>query len=251
MNPVPTTAIVFICVFGGALIGMALRYVVPAHHLTSETKDVLKLGVGLIGTMSALVLGLLVASAKSSYDTRGNEITQIAASSVMLDRMLAHYGPETDELRGILRITLAQMIVQIWPEDSAGAGGMNSGPGKGEIIFDKLAELTPRNEAQRALQAQAQAVMINMGQNRWLLFEQNGTSISTPFLIVVVFWLSILFVSFGLFAPTNMTIVVTLLLSAVSVAGALFLILELDHPFTGLIQLSSAPMRNALAVLGK
>lgn len=251
MNPIDITAIVFACVFGGALLGMALRIVVPAHHLTSETKEVLKLGVGLIGTMAALVLGLLVASAKSSYDTRGNEITQMAASTVMLDRMLEHYGPETNDLRGILRLAITRMIAQIWPKDSDGAGGFNANPGSGEIIFDKLEELTPRTEAQRVLQAQAQAVVISMGQDRWLLFEQNRSSISTPFLIVVVFWLSILFVGFGLFAPTNMTIVITLLLSAISVAGALFLILELDHPFTGLIQLSSAPMRNALAALGK
>jgi hypothetical protein len=119
------------------------------------------------------------------------------------------------------------------------------------VLFDKIQQLMPHTDAQRATQSQAEAIAITLGQTRWLLFEQRGSSISTPFLVVVVFWLTILFISFGLFAPSNATVVVTLLVSAVSVAGAIFLILELDRPFSGLIQISSAPLRNAIAVIGK
>lgn len=251
MNPVATTAIVFACVFGGALLGMALRTVVPANHLDNETKDVVKLGVGLIGTMAALVLGLLVASAKSSYDTRSGELTQMAANTILLDRVLAHYGPEADGLRGILRIALERMHDEVWPRDNGAVGGLSSKSATHEVIFDKIQELTPGTDGQRALQSEAETIAINIGQTRWLLFEQNGTAISLPFLVVVVFWLSLLFVSFGLFGPRNMTVAVTLFMSALSVAGAIFLIMELDRPFNGLIQISDAPLRNALAVLGK
>ena len=118
------------------------------------------------------------------------------------------------------------------------------------MLFDKIQALAPRTDAQRALQSQAESIGISLAQTRWLLFEQSGTAISTPFLVVIVFWLGMLFVSFGLFAPHNATALVTLLVSAVSVAGAIYLILELDHPFSGLIQISSAPLRNALTVLG-
>ena len=250
MSPVELSVIVFVCVFGGAIAGMALRTVLPEHHLSAETKDVVKLGVGLVGTMAALLLGLLVASAKSSYDSKSGELTQYAATTILLDRVLAHYGPETQEIRGLLKGNVQRLLVQVWPTDRRSPGGMTAST-TSEVIFDKLQELTPRTDTQRALQSQAESMLIGLGQTRWLLFEQNGSSISTPFLVVVVFWLALLFLSFGVFAPRNATVVVTLMLSAMSVAGALFLIFELDRPFSGLIQISSASLRNALDVLGR
>jgi hypothetical protein len=249
MSPVEVSAIIFSCIFGGAILGMWLRSVLPEHHLTGETKDLVKLGVGLIGTMAALLLGLLVASAKGSYDTRSSELTQLAANTILLDRMLAHYGPETEEVRSILKIAVGRAIDQVWPKN--GREGRLTSQTRGEILYDKIEELMPRSDAQRALKSQAESMAITLGQTRWLLFEQSGSSISTPFLVVVVFWLSTLFVSFGLFAPRNATAIITLLVSAISVAGALFLILELDHPFSGLIQIPSTPLRSALEVLGK
>jgi hypothetical protein len=249
VNPVEVSAIIFSCIFGGAILGMWLRGVLPEHHLSAETRDLMKLGVGLIGTMAALLLGLLVASTKSSYDARSSELTQMAANTILLDRMLAHYGPETGQIRGILKIAVARTIDQVWPKNGK-EGGLTSQTG-GEVIYDKIQELMPRSDTQRAIKSQAESMAITLGQTRWLLFEQSGSSISMPLLVVVVFWLSTLFVSFGLFAPRNATAILTLLVSAISVAGALFLILELDRPFSGLIQISSTPLRNALEVLGK
>jgi hypothetical protein len=249
VDPVALSAIIFLCIFGGALLGMWLRKVLPERHLDGETKELVKLGVGLIGTMAALLLGLLVASAKSSYDTRSSEVTQMAANVILLDRALAHYGPATGEARGILKVAITQMIDQFW--SNGGTDRTLPSQGAGNVVYDKIQELVPHSDAQRALQSQAESILVNFGQTRLLLFAQSGTAISTPFLVVVVFWLSTLFVSFGLFAPHNATAVITLLLAAISVAGALFLILELDHPFSGLIQISSAPLHNALSVLGR
>jgi len=250
VGPVETSTIIFAFIFGGAMLGMWLHGVLPEHHLNDESKDVVKLGVGLIGTMTALLLGLLVASAKSSYDARSSELTQMAANTILLDRVLAHYGSETGEIRGMLKFAVAQWIDQVWPKAGQGAGGFNSQTSR-EVIYDKIQELTPHTDAQRALQSQAESIAISVGQARWLLFEQSGSSISTPFLVIVVFWLTILFISFGLFAPRNGTVIVTLLVSAMAVAGAIFLILELDRPFSGLVQISSAPLRSAFAVLGR
>jgi len=249
VNPEVVSAIIFLCIFGAAMLGMYLRSVLPKQHLDDETKDLVKLGVGLVGTMAALLLGLLVASAKSSYDTRRSELTRMAANTILLDRTLAHYGPETREIRSMLKNAVARTIEDIWTRNGE-AGGLPSQAG-GEILFDRIQALEPRSDMQRSIQSLAQSMAINLGQTRWLLFEQGGSSISTTFLVVVVFWLSVLFVSFGLFAPRNATAVITLLVSAISVAGALFLILELDHPFSGFVQISSAPLRNALSVLGR
>src|SRR5258707_15332996 len=110
MNPIGVGAIVLVCVFGGAMLGMVIHTLLPEHHLNSESKDVIKLGMGLIATMSALVLALLTNSAKGSYDTQRNEITQLSANILLLDRVLAHYGPETKEARALLAQTAGNML---------------------------------------------------------------------------------------------------------------------------------------------
>jgi hypothetical protein len=190
-----------------------------------------------------------VASAKGSFDACDVELKQMATNTILLDRSLAHFGTETNEIRTMLKFALAQRIDQVWGKRINNPGG-DSQTGQ-EVIFDRIQQLAPRTDAQRAIQSQAESMALNLGQTRWLLFEQSGSSISAPLLVVVVFWLSILFVGFGLFAPRNATVTVVLLVSAMSVAGAIFLILELDRPFSGLIQISSAPLVTALGVLGR
>ena len=206
----------------------------------------MKVGAGLIGTMAALVLGLLLASAKSSYDAQKSQFTQMSVKIALLDRALAHYGPEARGPPGRSRVVVDRMLKQIWPEDGSGRSQLDPRASRGDALYDKLLELTPKTEAQKTVHAYAMNMAIDLGQTRWLLFEQSGSSISTPFLVVVVFWLAVIFTSFGLFAPANGTTLVTLTLCSLSVAGALFLILELDRPFDGMIQVPSTPLRNAL-----
>jgi len=244
------SGIVFACVFGGALLGMFLRAVLPAQHLSPESQDVVKLGMGLIATMAALVLGLLIASTKSAYDSQSSELTQIAANIILLDRVLAHYGPETQDARELVRRFVVGALERMWPESRSRPVQLAPTIGS-ESPYDKIVQLSPQHDAQRALQSQAIQISTDIAHTRWLLIEQRGSSIAIPFLVVLVFWLTVLFVSFGLFAPPNATVLATLFVCALSVSGAIFLILELDHPFEGLIRLSSAPLRNALAYLGQ
>jgi hypothetical protein len=249
MTSVAVAVTIFCCLFAGALAGMALQAVIPKSHLDPDTRDLIKLGVGLIGTMSALVLGLLVASTKGSYDTKRTEVAQMAGNVILLDRILAHYGAETADIRQGLRSSIIDMVggpgspSQLYRLDQAAPVGR-------EVLFDKIVDLAPQTDPQRALQAEAKSLTVDLGRMRWLLYAQSGTSISRPFLIIVTFWLTVLYMSFGLFAPRNPTAFVTLLISAVSVAGAMFLILDLDHPFSGIMQIPDTPLRNALAVLG-
>jgi Protein of unknown function (DUF4239) len=251
VNPIEIGCIVLACVFGGALLGMALHGILPAHHLSNDSKDVVKLGMGLIATMSALVLALLINSAKSSYDTQRNELTQAAANIILVDRVLAHYGPETKPARDLLRLSVAGMIARIWPDDPLENARLGPTTAGGELFFDKIQELTPQNDVQRSLQSEALKMSIDIGQARLLLFEQSGRSIPMPFLVLLIFWVTIIFLSFGLFAPRNATVVVTLFLCALSVSGSIFLIMELDRPFAGLIQISSAPLHNAIENIAK
>jgi len=251
MSAVSISLIVLACVFGAALLGMLLQTVLPRHHLHADSKDVVKLGMGLVGTMAALVLGLLVASAKGSYDAQSTEVTDLAASVVVLDRTLAHYGPETKEIRGLLRNWVSASIDQLWSREPGRAGRVGSPSGEGEVMFDKLQQLSPRDDGQRTLQAQAASMMTTMGKTRWLMYEQNVTGVSLPLLVVLVSWLAMIFASFGLFAPRNATVLVSLFVSAMSVSGAILLILEMYSPYAGLIQISQAPLRAALAHLGQ
>jgi hypothetical protein len=251
VNPIEVSTIVFCGIFGGALFGMWLGHTIPAHHLDARTMDLIKLGVALIGTMVVLILGLLVASAKSAYDARNNELTEMAANTVFLDRALVHYGPEAVPVRGLLKVAIATMVDQVWGRNSADTGVARPASLPLGVVFDKIQELDPHSDAQREIKPKALSVFDNLVQERLLVFAQSGSSISMPFLVVVVFWLMVLFVSFGLFAPRNPTAIVTLLLAAISVAGALYLILGLDHPFSGLMQISSAPLLNAVSIIGK
>jgi hypothetical protein len=251
VNPINIGWIVLVCIFGGALLGMALRLILPKHHLSNDSKDVIKLGMGLTATMSALVLALLIASAKSSYDAQKNELTQLSANVILLDRMLAHYGPETRTARDLLHGYAALMVDQLWPTNSSNYAQSEPTSALGQSFYDSVEELSPQNEPQRSLKGQLEKMSIDLAQTRWLLFEQGGSSIPMPFLVLLVFWVTIIFLSFGLFAPPNATVIATLFLCALSVSGAIFLILELDRPFGGVIQIPSAPLRNAVAHLGQ
>jgi hypothetical protein len=243
--------IVLACVFGGALLGIFLHAVLPQHHLSNETKDIVKLGMGLVGTMAALVLGLLVASAKGSYDAQSAELTQLSANVALLDRVLANYGPETKEIRGLLRGAVSRVLDQMWSKEGTGAALATPTSAGGEILYDKIQALSSKNELQRSLQAQATSIAMNIGKTRWLMYTQATTTVSLPLLIMLVLWLTVIFASFGLFAPFNATVVTSLFVSALSVSGAIFLILEMYTPYSGIIAVSSAPLRAALAQLGQ
>src|SRR5262245_39906230 len=244
-------AIVVACVFGGALGGMFLRTVVPEHHVTKETEDAVKLGVGMVATLSALVIGLLVAPAKSSFDHKDAELKRFAAKIVLLDRQLAHYGPEASEAHDLLRRYTAFKLDSTWVDEASRPVDDPDGWMLLEDVQDRLRALAPHDDAQRWLQARALQISSDLASTRWLLEVQKGTSISTPFLLMLVFWLTIIFTSFGVFAPRHASMITALFLCALSVAGALFLILEMDQPFRGLIHISSAPMRDALAHLSR
>jgi hypothetical protein len=251
MSSIAISGIVFGCVFGGALLSMYLGAILPKHHLSTDSKGIIQLGTGLIATMAALVLGLLIASAKTSYDTRKRELVEVSATIGILDRALAHYGPEAKEARGLLRRSVITAIEQMGPQESARPAPLEPTTMGAQGLVDKIQELAPQNDAQRSLQAQAFSLAVALGHTRWLMFEQSGGSIPMPLLAVLVFWLTLLFVSFGLYAPANATVVMTPLVCALSVAGAIFLILELDLPFEGLMQVPSTPLRNVLTHLAQ
>lgn len=254
MSALAIAAILFLCVFGGALLGVLLRAKLPKHHLEQDSKDVVKLGMGLVATMAALVLGLLVASAKSSYDSQKNGLDQFSANLVVLDSALAEYGPEAEPPRASLRRVVAATLARAWPKDESQTSTLAAAEttAGGRALYAQIQGLSPRDDTQRALQTQALQIVAQLAQSRWLLVAQRESSvIPTPFLLVLTFWLVVLFASFGLLGPPNGTVIASLLVSALSVSGAVFLILELSEPFEGMMRMPSAPLHNAYAQLGR
>jgi hypothetical protein len=244
--------IVFAAVFGAALLGTGIRAWLPGHHLSADSRSVVSLGMGLIGTMAALVLSLLISSAKSSYDTRVAEVTKMSADVILLDRVLAHYGPETKAARDALHLAVAQTLDRIWAADRSLATTLAPPSGGLELLYDRIQALSPGTPAQQALQTRALAISLDLAHARLMLMVQIGSSIPTPFLVVLVSWLAIILVSFGLFAPPrNATVIAALFVCALAFSSAIFLILELDQPFQGLVRISSATLRSALAQLGQ
>lgn len=252
MSALVIAAIVLVCVFGGALVGMGLRRHLPDHHLKEDSKNTVNLAIGVIATMSALVLGLMVSSAKGSFDRMADELTQAAATVVQLDRTLVEYGPETIEIRRKLRSNYQIAADMLIAEDESQLAKLrvSSTNNRVEDVAAGIRTLAPSNDAQREARTRALSLVDVASANRWLLILQQHGSISTPLLVVVVSWLALIFVGFGMFSPPhNATVVIALFMCALSVAGAIFLIIEMDDPLMGIVRISDAPMRKALAIL--
>jgi len=240
------------CIFGGVLLGMFLQKVLPEHHLDTPSKDTVKVGAGMLATLTALVLGLLVSSAKSSFDAMNTGIAQAGAKVMLLDHILADYGPETKDAREQLRQTVASVIERIWPEKKGGVGGLRAleSVDAAKTIQAKLRELTPKNDLQKSILAQASQISNDVLQTRLLLMAGQQNTLPTSFLALLIFWLTGLFISFGLFAPRNGTVLAVLLICALSVSSAIFLVLEMDRPLDGFIKASNAPLRKAVELIG-
>ena len=248
MNNIGIAAVIFACLFGAALAAMLIRQLLPSSHLDDQSKDAIKVGMGLIATMSALVLGLLIASAKTSYDTQSSEVRQIAANISQLDRVLTEYGKETTEIRDAFRRNIQHLLDEVWQRGNDRAVILGSAETEAETwaVHVRILQLAPRDDVQQALRTLATQIATDLTRTRWHLVAEEGSAIPMPFLLILIFWLAVLFSSFGLFAPRNATVLATLLVGALSVAGAMFLILELDRPFDGVMRISSEPIQSAL-----
>lgn len=238
------------CVFGAALVGMFVRRLVPDGCQASESKEVVRLVMGLVVTTVAIALGLLVGSAKNFYDQQNAEMAEIAANYILMDHLLVQYGPEANDARVALRTVLAH---QLGGEKSSSSSktyrDIRSGAAVGEMIVDKVKMLSPKDDDQRFLKQQCMTLQVRLGQIRWLMFAQNTVPFPTLLLVMLITWLILLFTSFGIFAPRNPLVMAGFLASALVVCGAILLILEMYNAQTGFIRVSDAPLRAAMQQL--
>jgi hypothetical protein len=242
-----TPIIVSGCIVAAVLLGRFLNRFMPQSQLNPETRDSIKLAVGWVATMAALTLGLLLNSAKTNFDLQRNTVIQMAAKVTFLDRALVAYGPETNEARSHLRSVNNGSIQTLWPE--GGRQGQIAFDNSGVTVYATIQSLAPRDDTQRALKTQTLTLTMQIGELRSLLTAQSSGYISRPLLVVLVSWLLVIFLSFSLLAPRNATALTTLAIAAFAISAAIFLIIELDGPFAGLIQIPKDPLANALSSL--
>jgi hypothetical protein len=247
MNSIAVSSIVFASIFGSGLVGMAVRRAIPADYLGPGEKEVARLVTGLMTTMAAIVLGMLVSSAKASYDARTNEVAEISSEVVTIDRMLSKYGAETAEVRAQFRLLVEASLNRIWPPQAPVQAELKPRD-EGEILVDELQVLAPKNDAQ----AQVLGMVVELRKTQWNLFlKSKQSALPIPLLLVVVSWLALIYLSFGLFTPPSPTILVTLVCGALAVSGAVLIILELYTPFRGVLRISSDPILEALSQMGR
>jgi hypothetical protein len=253
MSSLAIACVMFGCVLLSTMAAMMIARRLPEHHLGGESRDVVKLGLGVIGTLTALVLGLLVAATKGTYDAQTATVKEFAAQLAVLDRVLSRYGAEAREARGRLRALSQAALDQVWPHGPTATIDFSGGQTRpaGEALFEAIAELEPRTDSQRLLKSRAQEMNLGLGQLRQRLVVNSERSIPASLLVMLGVWQAALFAGFGLLAPRNPTTIAVLVVCMLSVSGALFLVLELDRPFEGMVRVSDTPLRVVMSHLGE
>jgi hypothetical protein len=240
--------IAFCCIFGAGVAGLLLQKILPQNQRTDAAQKMVQITMNVVAILAALVLGLLIASTKTSFDTRSKEIEQFSANLTLLDRELLHFGQEQKDLRALLRDFTTRKIAQTWPTDHGSQPAVDDVQTVQMLddIEDRLRVLTPQTEIERLARSSALQLAGELKRTNRLLTVQESGRTPRPFLVVVIFWVSVLFVSYTIFAPFNATVIATVLVAALSVSIAVNLIFDMDQPFLGFIKVSSAPMEQAL-----
>jgi hypothetical protein len=251
MHALEVGLLAFALIFAGALAGMAIRLRLPPEHLVPEAKDSVRLAIGLVVTMTGLVLGMLVSSSKTFYDGEKNQVAQLGSQIVQLSDLMVAYGPETKAARIEARTFVEDGINRIWPEDSSQVSRLRP-QSASAYFYAQVQQLTPKNDMQRVVKSELLSTSLTLRETYWLMYLQSvQTSMPKPLLAVVISWLVAIFVSFGLFAPRNYTVIVTLIVCALAASAAIFIISSMYSPFKGVLKISPVSAQAALSQMDK
>ncbi len=250
MSPIATAGIAFVLIVASTFVGTLVRSRMPEHHLTGDSKEVIRLATALVATLTGLVLALMFAATRTSFEHTSASVSRLAVSFTELDEVLEDYGPAARPIRQQIRTDLQPLMDSVWQDDADAAGRPRiSRRSHATSAAAMIRELQPANPGQASLQARALQIAHDISQTRLALLSQPPDSVSTPFIVVLVLWLMFIFTTFAMSSKPNATLTVVLCVCILSAAGALYLILELGLPFGGLMQVSNGSLREALAPL--
>jgi hypothetical protein len=249
-SPVVIGVIVLAVTLTGAIAGALVRRRVPQHNLSDETKSLVSVSMAVVATISALVLGLLLSNASNSFNAMQGQVTALSAEILRLDQVLRRYGPDTKLARDKLREYAERKRDDLFPKNPADVElGNQSTYELLQEVEDLVLAIKPTNARDQWWLNQATILAAKIGDVRFLLAQQVGQGTPRAALILLVFWLTLLFASFALFAPSNVISATTVTLCAIAIAGAVGMILELERGFGELVHVSPRPMNHVVAVL--
>jgi hypothetical protein len=245
MSSLRISVLVFSFLFGGALLGMYTSPYLPVDHIKS-----VQVSIGLLTTMFGLLFSLQLSSGKTYFDVQEQEVMGMRSKTVLLDNVLAHYGPESEGARQALRKSVHEVLNHVWPRERS---SVSTWAPNDEVVqlYDEIQQLSPNNEAQRSEKALALGMAIDLRRTRWISAARIRSSTAVPLMIMEIAWATLIFSSFGLLATYSVTAIVSLALCAFAVSGGFFLIVEMNTPFSGLIRVSSAPIRETFKQLAR
>ena len=251
MGPLTVAGLSCAIMLGGAAAGARLRRALPSHHLDSNCKDIVRLGGGLVATIVAVVLGLLINSSNGAFEAQRTELRRMAADIMLLDHLLAgyKYSSETRPIRVLLRQGIGQFVDRAWTPDASHAPPDFSPHSIAADIYRSIQTLPAQTPEQQIVRTQAATLAVDVARTRLMLFEVMHAPMPYAVVGVLVFWLMVLFLSFSLFTPVNRTSVVALVVISVSASAALFLFLEMSDPFTGILHIPSRTLSGILPPL--
>ncbi len=250
MQAIITSVIVFGCTFGSLLFGLFLRARLPDRDFIDKPPEVVKLGLALISLVAALLLSLQLSSAKASFDALSDELNQISGNVMLLDRTLARYGPEAQPLREMIKVTAGRALEGLWPSEPKSHADVTVHLLPEMAVYDGFQTLSPKTETQQLLKTHAIETAFTISRKRFLIVAQQSKTVNFPMMVLLIFWLTIVFVSYGIFAPRKSGATVFLCVFAAALSGAVFLLFELYTPFSGVLRISDAALRTAIAQLG-
>lgn len=247
-TPLAISLVVAGAVFLSGIVGFNLHRLLPEHHLSKETHDVIRLGAGMLSVLTSLVLGLLIATVKTSYDNTNAALRTYAADLTVLDETLHEYGDGALEARRKLRDYTTRLLEDIWrhPDDQP---FLVENRAAGELLEharEAVRALSVATRSEQSLAGEALQIATSLLRERWLLIERAGSSLHPVVMVILVLWIAALFVSFGLNAPQHATMYAVFLVLSFAIGSAMFLVLEMDRPFIGLLRISGQPIETAL-----
>jgi hypothetical protein len=239
------SVLVFSLLFGGALVGMYASPFLPVDHIKG-----VQVSIGLLTTMFGLLFSLQLSSGKTYFDTQEQELMGLGSKLVLLDNILGHYGPEAEGAREALRNSVHEFLNHEWPTERPSMSTL-APTHEGDELYEKIKQLSPGDEIKRSEKSLALGMAVDLRRTRWISAARIRSSTAVPLMVMEIAWATLIFSSFGLLAPHNVTATVSLALCAFAVSGGFFLIVEMNTPFSGLIRVSSAPIRETFKQLAQ
>lgn len=247
MSAILIAVAAFLCLSVAALGMMHVYPKLPARHRDDDTNTVVRLVANIFVVMASLVFGLMINSAKNTFEGIDDNVHSFATNLILLDRTLRTYGLAGNDARQYLIAYVEGAIANPERVNDALHEARNAGQQRLDTVGNSLAAIQPADRLHESLLVDARQLYSRIVEQRWMIVEQSEGAIPMPVIGMMIAWMTLIFASFGYRAPKNAVVVAMFVVSAMFIAASVYVVLDMDIPFSGAIQISDAPLHRALA----